>query len=180
MKIDKHTYVDINAIELDNVKHYLVTFTKVYKLFVFGKVIKEFKKIQEVPFVFPEYDIAKEFCELNPQYKKCNICKDNISNEYRSIYETYELILNKKVKAYIIWNNTILTYNWAKATYSPDEIYPIILGFVKDELNNIILPTSHIEASKKYAPRTPHIVERLSDIFTISKTDKHHFELVEE
>ena len=173
----KKTYVDINGIMLDKVTYYLVTFTKEYEFSLFGKVIKEFKRIEEVPFVFESFEIAKEFCELNPKYKKHALIKEG--GYFKSIYHTYKLILNNKLNVYLIWKHTTLDYNYERARYTPDEIYPIVLGFIKDELNNIILPLCRSDIVAKKSPRAPHLADKLSDIFAISETDKHHFELVE-
>jgi len=172
-----HTYVDINGIILDKVTYYVVTFTKVYEMSLFGKVIKETKKIQEVPFVFKSYEIAKEFCELNPVYKQITFSQSSKYDVYNTTYDTYRLILNNKVNAYIVWEHLTGTYNFAHAEFHTDKSYPIVKGFIKDELNNIKLPTTYSTIST--GPQTPNMVEKLSDIFAISK-DKHHFELIEQ
>ena len=176
----KKTYVDINGIVLDKVTHYLVTFTKEYEFSLFGNIIKVFKRVKEVPFVFQSFDIAKEFCELNPKYKKYTFFEESTYGSFKSYYCTYKLILNNKVNVYIIWNHSIVKYDYSSAEYTPVDSYPVVGGFIKDEVNNIILPTSRSEITAyKKSPRTPHIVDKLSDIFAISETDKHHFELVE-
>ena len=173
----KKTYVDINGIMLDKVTYYLVTFTKEYEFSLFGKIIKNFKRIEEVPFVFESFDIAKEFCELKPKYKKYALIEEG--GYFKSIYHTYKLILNNKLNVYLIWKHTTLKYNYERAIYTSDEPYPIVLGFIKDEINNIILPSSRSDIPSKKSPKAPHLADKLSDIFAISETEKHHFELVE-
>lgn len=177
----KNTFVDITGIVLDGVTHYLVTYTRIYEFSLFGRLIKEYKNIEEVPFVFKSFEIAKDFCELNPKYKKYTFYEESTYGSFKVYYRTYKIVLNNKVNAYVIWNHNILTYDYTSAEYQMDESYPIVNGFIKDELNNIILPTSRneISLSIKRSPKTPHMVEKLSDIFAISKTDKHHFELIE-
>ena len=175
-----HTYVDINGIILDKVTYYVVTFTKVYEMSLFGKVIKEIKKIQEVPFVFKSYEIAKEFCELNPLYKQYTFSQSSRYDTYRTTYETYKLVLNNKVNVYIIWDHLNGTYNFAQAEFHTDDSYPIVKGFIKDELNNIKLPITYSAISAGTWPQAPNMVEKLSDIFAISENDKHHFELIEQ
>lgn len=177
MKTNIHTYIDIQGISLNRVMYYVVTKRTTYDIVLFGTIIKNVDKTEELPFVFKSIEIAKDFCELNPKIKKFLFApKGHLK------YETYDLIMNNKVHAYIVWDIDTKSVEYKKYDYDdkrifPREVYPIVNGFVK--CADDIKLDCYNYASSIYDAHAQNVVEKLSDIFNISKNDKYHFELVE-
>lgn len=177
----KNTFVDINGIVLNKVTYYLVTFTINKEFSLFGRIIKEYTQVKEVPFVFKSYEIAKDFCELNPKIK--NEVFSVVSNRgyFTTKYYTYKLTMNSKVNAYVVWDHALVDCDSDRAKYMPEKVYPFAEYFIGKE-NDMTLPKySEIYQRSPMAPypKVKNEVEKLSDIFCISRDDKHHFELVE-
>ena len=100
--VSKHTYTHIQekCITLPNLKDaficYSVTFVTKCDYSLFGKVIKHKEISKEVPFLFKSIEIAKDFCELNPTYKK--VMRSNRRYIDHVHYYTYALYNNAHEK----------------------------------------------------------------------------------
>lgn len=89
--------------------------------------------------------------------------------------------MNSKVNAYVVWDHALVDCDSDRAKYMPEKVYPVAEYFIGKE-NDMTLP-KYSEIYQRI-PRAPYPkvnneVEKLSDIFCISRDDKHHFELVE-
>lgn len=175
----KNTYVDITGIVLDNEKYYLATYITKKQIVLFGKVIKEFTKTEEVPFIFSSFDIAKDFCELNPDIKEYTIKRTFEYGVFDVHYHTYKLVLNNRVYAYVVWSRTTLNQEFDKGIYFHSKTYPLVYSFIRNE-NDIEFPYNRDNYSLQPTfPKITHGEEKLSNIFHICEDDKHRFELIE-
>lgn len=180
MKKLNHKYVDITGVVINKITYYVVTIVKEYDLFVFGKFIKKISTINELPFVFKELEIAKDFCELNPKITEYTY-KNRTRADHYTKYKTYELLLNNKIYAYVIWEDGSMLYESVDASkiVKPIEAYPVVKGFITDINNNLHLP-NYWDMNYIYAiERIDNIKDKLSDIFYIDDKEKYHFELIE-
>ena len=100
MKKLNHKYVDITGVVINKITYYAVSIVEEYDLFVFGKFIKKISTINELPFVFKELEVAKDFCELNPKITQYTY-SDRTRGDYYTKYRTYELLLNNKIYFYL-------------------------------------------------------------------------------
>ena len=184
MKTIVHTYVDINGITLNCKKYYTVTFSYTSKKFLFNKCIKTIDEKKEVPFVFDSLEIAKDFCELNPTYNDFYLyvpTHDELGKK-ESRYYTYELVLNSKVNAYIIWHyeSTKLMHNGNIASIKPIDNYPVVKGFVLDICKSIKLNDyNRMNCVYDVTIENSDVHNKLSEIYSVQKDEQYHFELVE-
>ena len=146
--VNKHIYTQIQEkhITLPNISEpficYSVTFVTKCDHILFGKVIKHKEETKEVPFLFKSIDIAKDFCELNPIYKK-TICS-NKTNIVHVHYYTYVLYNNENEKiAELYWDKNFINIvhkSDGDVYYKPDVILTPLVGFFAHELS---IPNLH-------------------------------------
>ena len=180
MKTNKKTYIDITGISLNGITYYLVTATETYDIEWFGIKIKSQTDVIELPFVFKSLEIAKDFCELKPIIKDVHFFNNSDSGERSSRYYTYNLIMNKKVDAYIVWDDISIYYNrptFGIREIKPRNVYPIVKGFIKSGSDAKLNPWSAFYTI--YDARFEDVKEKLSEVFCIQDKDHYHFELVE-
>lgn len=180
MKKLNHKYVDITGVVINKITYYAVSIVEEYDLFVFGKFIKKISTINELPFVFKELEVAKDFCELNPKITQYTY-SDRTRGDYYTKYKTYELLLNNKIYAYVIWEDGSMLYESIgdSKIVKPIEAYPVVRGFITDINNNLRLPTYWDMNYMNAIKRIDNLKDKLSDIFYIDDKEKYHFELVE-
>jgi len=185
MKMIKHIYADISEINVKTYhpeySFYLPSFAyKVnliteYDIILFGKTFRK-TKIKEIPFLFKSLNIAKDFCEINPKYKKVYF-HSNDGQYSRSVkFYTYQLVVNRKVIGYIWWSeHTICIDNGHDMLfkYNNDSI---INGFVKSIKVKKWVDTNNLSDIAYYG-----FTDKLSDLVkTIDNNEKHwRFELIE-
>ena len=121
--VNKHiyTYIQEKHITLPNIDEpficYEVTFVTKCDYLLFGKVIKHKEISKEVPFLFKSIEIAKDFCELNPTYKK--VMRSNRRYIDHIHYYTYALYNNVHEKIAELY----LDKNFINVTHKSDGDY---------------------------------------------------------
>lgn len=180
MKTNKKTYIDITGISLNGTTYYHVTATETYDLMWFGLHIKTKTDVIELPFVFKSLEVAKDFCELKPIIKDIHLSNNSNGGDRCSRYYTYNLIMNRIVNAYIVWDNISVYYNSPTFTIrsiKPRKVYPIVEGFIKSSSDAKLNSWSSFYSI--YDVIFEDVKEKLSDIFCIKDKDHYHFELIE-
>lgn len=129
MKKNIKTYVDIEEVSYN--RRYKVSFITTYDITFLGQYIKTKTEIDEVPFLFNSLDIAKDFCEVNPEIKHMYVV--NSEDESRKVYyETYRLEVNKQ-KFYIKWEECSIkiddSYNYS-FDLRPDKIVNAFVSWI--------------------------------------------------
>lgn len=111
--ISKHiyTYIQEKHITLPRVDEpficYEVTFVTKYDYLLFGKVIKHKEDAEKVPFLFKSIEVAKDFCELNPIYKKRMLSnRKNVDHVHYYTYVLYNNANEKIAEAY--WDKNFI------------------------------------------------------------------------
>ena len=179
MRKNKKTYIDITGISLNGITYYLVTTTETYDIELFGVKIKSQTNIIELPFVFKSLEIAKDFCELKPIIKDVCFFNNSDDGERSARYYTYELTMNKKVTAYIIWDKISVYFDKSIhniKSIKPRKVYPIVEGFIKSKLDAKL--NRWVSFYNIYDVSFEDVKETLSDIFCIQDKDHYHFELI--
>lgn len=190
MKINKHIYADISekVVESQNISYlnsyqtffaYKVNLITEYNIILFGKTFHKIKT-KEIPFLFKTLDMAKEFCEINPKYKK--VCIQNNEEDYYSVkFYTYQLVVNRKIIGYIWWNDKTVSFNNGhhmefKFNSIKFNSNSIIDGFVKNIIIQSWINTNYLSDIKYYG-----FINKLTDLVKpIVDNEKHwRFELIE-
>ena len=188
MKIIKHIYADISEKEVEiqytfysdpqyqTILAYKVNFITEYDIILFGKTFHK-TKTKEIPFLFKTLDMAKEFCEIKPKYKK--VCfQNNNEIDYSVKFYTYQLVNNKKVIGYIWWNSNTVYLSGGKHMEFKFNSNPIIDRFVKNIGVQSWANTNYLSDIKYYG-----FTDKLSDLVKpiVNNNDGKHwkFELVE-
>lgn len=180
MKTNKKTYIDITGISLNGITYYLVTATETYDIEWFGIKIKSQTDVIEVPFVFKSLEVAKDFCELKPIIKDVHFFNNSDGGERSARYYTYILTMNKKVTAYVVWDNISVYYDrssFSVRAIKPRNVYPIVEGFIKSSSDAKLNTWGSFY--NIYDVKFEDVKEKLSDVFCIQDKDHYHFELVE-
>ena len=110
-------YVKIREVTVQNPKSKYKTCFEVemitnHETLLFGHIIKTKTTSKTVPFRFKTLEIAKDYCEVNPDV----IIKTSISKtatRLRTItYATYEIYKNDKKIAYVKWDDNCVINNY--------------------------------------------------------------------
>lgn len=104
MKKNIKTYVDIEEVKYSFYAYYKVSFITSYDITFLGKYIKTKTETYEVPFWFQSLDVAKDFCEINPEKIKHTYIVNSNYSDRKVYYETYVLEVNEQ-EFYVKWTD---------------------------------------------------------------------------
>lgn len=109
-------YVKIREVSVQNPNSKYKTCFEVeiitnHEILLFGHIIKTKSTSQTVPFRFKTLEIAKDYCEVNPDMI-IDTAFSKMATRLRTItYNTYEICKNDKTIAYVKWDDNFVIEN---------------------------------------------------------------------
>ena len=185
--INKHIYADISEKDVETqytfksdphyhtVLAYKVNIITEYDIILFGKTFRK-TRTKELPFLFRTLEMAKDFCEINPEYEEAYFKNNDSLGDSSVKFYTYQLVTNKEVIGYIWWNEETVYINDGHRMEFKFNSKPIINGFVKNIKVKKWVDTFSL-SDIIYCGFT----DKLSDLVkTVDNNEKHwRFELIE-
>lgn len=169
------TYVDIEEIQNNYDTYYSATFTYQYDVYFLGMHIKTKNVEYHVPFLFKSFNIAKNFCELNPEILEYYFSNKNYYNREVD-YFTYKIIVNDKI-FYIKWKEDSIIIRDRHDMEFHFKENPVVDSFVTNIILNDWMHTSRLK-DVEFFNETPDLLNLVESI-NLKTNKKWHFELVE-
>lgn len=165
-------YVKIREVSVQNPNSKYKTCFEVemitkHEILLFGHIIKTKTTSQIVPFRFKTLEIAKDYCEVNPDM----IIETSISKTYK----THAIYKNDKRIAYVKWegNFIINNYYYSSTTQIHNTIDSIVDKFVTD-IKFVSYPTCYAGIKFK------NELDRLSELCVTTNVQYKSKEIINE
>lgn len=171
-QITKYVKIREVSVQNPNSKHktcFEVEMITNHEILLFGHIIKTKTTSQIVPFRFKTLEIAKDYCEVNPDMIIETIIETSISKTYK----THAIYKNDKRIAYIKWEGNFNNYDYCYTEQIHNTIDSIVDKFVTD-IKYIPYPTRYADIKFKNEQ------DRLSELCMATNVQYKNKEIVNE